>query len=64
MSNDAISIILGFSSIIFGSIALYQDKYESWHGVMIDLGSSNRWVGFFFIVFGIICLWSVIRKMK
>ncbi|MFK8027658.1 MAG: hypothetical protein AB8C40_06310 [Gammaproteobacteria bacterium] len=64
MSNDAVSLTLGIASIIFGAVALYQEKYESWYGVMISLGPNSRWVGFFFILFGIICFWSVIRKLK
>ena len=34
------------------------------HNIINWLGLNHRWVSFFFIVFGVVCLWSVVKMFN
>ena len=39
-------------------------KLEVDQNIIKRVGVNHRWVGFFFIVFGVVCLWSVVKKFN
>lgn len=38
------------------------EKLEVGQNIFKRVGVDHRWVGFFFIIFGVVCLWSLVNK--
>jgi uncharacterized membrane protein HdeD (DUF308 family) len=53
-------IVLGIVFIIFGVLIIKDPVYC--RGVCVDLGNSSMFVGSLCIAFGILCIWSDLRK--
>ncbi len=63
-SNDVVFLTLGVSCIWFGSVVFQSPLQESLSYGVIDFGEHHSLIGVAIIIFGSICVYSVVRKKK